>query len=701
MLSTRTLAEGVADAVGAVTAAAQSAKEAPPLDLVIVGAGVAGLQSLREALLMGLHVRVLERAPMPGGKWNGHGIYDCVQIQQHKHDFFLPDMPWPEDTPNFATRDDMVSATDRYIAQHRLHEHIETRAEVVSTTFDETAGVWTVTTRAGAVFSARHLAWAVGTLGPPNMPKQVKEALAAFEGDVVHSHEYYRPLAYDSQHVVVLGFGASSVEIAQDLARNGSCASVTLVAPPKVQADGTRQGQDWCLSRELPGSGSRFCAQGACGADATLEARNDDVLAAMAIRHPKYPACMPKALQPSNVLEGKPVYPGHDGRPLGGRVIVSEGFLDCVSNGSITCYPGYLGETKRLGGTHVTVRRSDGEPDVTLRCDAVVVCTGYEAPTKRIAKTMTPSPADCETLYMGTWIADVPNCALVGHVYGFVSVPPFAGLQARYLARVVAGHEALPSKDAMLKWVSEIKERYQVTQRLTENPYFRELRAANLGVAAAELAPAGAGPPERTSAAATGCRVDDGETAIALAAGEALTYLDEARLAGGLGSAGVREFESTIVGEIGLLAVGASSGPVADALAARLRPTERARLRTAHQPDLAHYPWGMAADRTIDLVLCQSALHGATPDERFVIEMLRVLKPGAHAVLTLREDEPNRGAWLDIFATFERPGGSGGKGDGNGTKRPPRWRMVHKTAPHADAALGGYRVFVFRSCARA
>ena len=105
----------------------------------------------------------------------------------------------------------------------------------------------------------------------------------------MHSHEYFRPTSYEEQHVVVLGYGASSVEIAQDLARNGKCASVTLVAPPKVLADGSRHGQDWCLSRALPGSGSRFCAQGQDDGPSKLEARNETVREAMAARHPTYP----------------------------------------------------------------------------------------------------------------------------------------------------------------------------------------------------------------------------------------------------------------------------------------------------------------------------------------------------------------------------------------------------------------------------
>lgn len=645
-----------------------------PYDVVIVGSGVSGLQALRECLGHGLRVRVLEKESRPGGKWNGHGIYDCVQIQQHKDDFFLPGVPWPEGTPAFATRDGMITATEQYISENDLRQHITFRSAVVGAVFDESKGLWNTTTGDGTVWSSRFLAWAVGTLGPPNFPAQVTQALANFRGDVVHSHAYFRPHAYEGQKVVVLGYGASSVEIAQDLARNGRCASVTLVAPPKVQADGTRRGQDWCLSRVLPGQGSRFCSQGASGQGATLEARNEMVRAAMKARHPKYPECMPEKLRPSGVLEGKPIYPGMDGRPLGGRVIVSEGFLDCVSDGSITCYPGLLGTSD---ANHVTVTHP-GEADVTLAADAVVVCTGYAAPTQRIAKAMSPAPADCETLYKGLWMADVPNAALIGHVYGFVAVPPFAGLQAKYLARVVSGSQLLPPPAEMQQWVAAVRAKYAVTQRLTENVYFAELRAAALGEEAMAKAPVGPGPPidkPIVSKPPLGQGTDD---VITSAVEEALAMLDESR--GGADSTG-RD-------DICVFVVGGQAEAVKTTFESKLRPAERARLKALTQPEVAS-AWA-AQDGSMDLVIaCGAPLDSAENADAVsgVQEVSRVLVPGGHAVVMLTEGGAKASSWLTAIDEHERSAACAGG-----------LRLVHKTCPRALAGGGAYRHYVLRRC---
>ena len=101
---------------------------------------------------------------------------------------------------------------------------------------------WTVRTAAGTEWKAR-TSRAVGTLGLPNFPKQVTDALAKFKGDVVRltattAPSLPGPARRARVRRVERGDRAGP-------ARNGKCASVKLVAPPN-QADGQRFGQDWC-----------------------------------------------------------------------------------------------------------------------------------------------------------------------------------------------------------------------------------------------------------------------------------------------------------------------------------------------------------------------------------------------------------------------------------------------------------------------
>lgn len=667
-----------------------------PLDIVIVGGGISGLQTLKECLTLGLSVRVLEGEAVPGGKWNGHGIYDCVRIQQHKDDFYLPGSPFPESMLSFAARDDVLSCTSRYIEKYGLRPHVECRCFVESAEWDEAAHVWTTKSSTGDVWRSRYIALAIGTLGPPNTPRQVTEALAGFRGDVVHSHEYYHPTPHEGQHVVVLGFGASSVEIAQDLAWNGRCASVTLVAPPKQSASGAgqatvRHGQDWCLSRALPDTGSRFNADGSEGEQSELAPRNEVVRAAMQRRHPAYPECMPPKLRPSCRLDGRPLWPGEDGRPLGGRVIVSEGFLDAMADGSIVAHPGYI--TAATADT-VTVNEP-GEPERTLRADAVIVCTGYVPPHPRAASILTPKPRSAEAMYMSMWLDDVPHAAIVGHVYGFVAVPPIAAAQAKYMARVVSGRATLPPQAEMRAWVDRVEASQAVTQRLADNALFAEVTAAYLGDDAgwssltAKKANGTARGGDRGTNGVAGLSTGAAPTLPEAATRDmATSCVDEALSFWPEGGAPVAVLE---------LGAGAGGGALAPLIAARLRDDERrvttftglglpgggALYSALHEVSLGG-SWPVT-DGSIDVLLSNGGLNDLPPSGTIVASLVRVLKPGGHAVLMLREDAA--GPWLSLCAQRERP-----------TCSDRRWRLMHKTRPLEPASAHRYRQYVFRAC---
>ena len=89
-------------------------------------------------------------------------------------------------------------------------------------------------------------------------------------------------------------------------------------------------------------------------------------------------------------------------------------------------------------------------------------------------------------------------------------------------------------------------------------------------------------------------------------------------------------------------------------------------------------PWPYA-DASVDIAFCNGVLiYVQTGDEREVVvsELLRVLKPGGHAVLMIRED--NIDQWrpsIDEAEAKERT-----------------WRLVHATAPRNNFAKGGIKV---------
>ena len=228
----------------------------------------------------------------------------------------------------------------------------------------------------------------------------------------------------------------------------------------------------------------------------------------------------------------------------------------------------------------------------------------------------------------------------------------------------------------MQRWVAEKREQYTVTQRLTENQYFAELRAAALGDAFA-TAPVGPGPPEHAEATRPIPKAHEVADVVSSAVEEALAMLDEAR--GGAANTGAAD--------IRVLGVGPGADAVLGALSARLRPSEQRRLKAAVQPEPA-VVWA-AATSSNDLVL---AVGGGldVAHRSFICEALRVLAPGGHMVMLLREGAASGAEWLALLDEHERTSRSKAAATGG-------LRLVHKTCPRPLADGGAYRLYVLRS----
>lgn len=89
-----------------------------PRNVLVVGAGPAGLGCAAVLQRRGIPVTVLEQADALAAPWRGH--YDRLRLNTSRLFSQLPGLRFPRGTGMFPARDDVVDYLESYAAHHRL-----------------------------------------------------------------------------------------------------------------------------------------------------------------------------------------------------------------------------------------------------------------------------------------------------------------------------------------------------------------------------------------------------------------------------------------------------------------------------------------------------------------------------------------------------------------------------------------------------
>jgi putative flavoprotein involved in K+ transport len=178
-------------------------------DVLIVGAGPAGLACAAAIRHAGLRAVVLERANAVGASWRQH--YDRLRLNTSRWFSSLPGARYPPGTKLFPSRDDMIRYLENYVEHHALDIRVSTQVQRIDRDDDE----WVVCTPSG-VFGSAHVVIATGLNNDPLLPNWAEQARRRVT--LIHSSEYRNPDPFVGQAVLVVGAGSSGMEIAGDLA---------------------------------------------------------------------------------------------------------------------------------------------------------------------------------------------------------------------------------------------------------------------------------------------------------------------------------------------------------------------------------------------------------------------------------------------------------------------------------------------------
>jgi hypothetical protein len=188
-------------------------------DVVVIGAGPAGLAMgacLRRA---GLNFIILEKERELGSSWRRH--YERLHLHTIKRYSSLPLLPFPKDYPRYVPKDLMIKYLDNYAQHFDLAPRFGEAVRSVHRAEDD----WSVETAASAV-RAPSVVVATGYNADPVSRSDPR--LERFKGKLIHSADYFNAKPFASQSVLVIGMGNTGAEIALDLAEGGARPTISV-----------------------------------------------------------------------------------------------------------------------------------------------------------------------------------------------------------------------------------------------------------------------------------------------------------------------------------------------------------------------------------------------------------------------------------------------------------------------------------------
>jgi cation diffusion facilitator CzcD-associated flavoprotein CzcO len=186
----------------------------PDVDVVVVGAGFAGLYMLHRLRSAGFTALVLEAGGGVGGTWywNRYPGARCdVPSLEYSYGFdedLQQDWAWTE---RYASQPEILRYLEHVADRFDLRRDIRLDTRVTAAAFDEATATWTVTTEAGERLTARFVVAATGCLSAANMPDI--PGRDTFRGPTYHTGRWpHEGVDFTGLRVAVIGTGSSAVQ---------------------------------------------------------------------------------------------------------------------------------------------------------------------------------------------------------------------------------------------------------------------------------------------------------------------------------------------------------------------------------------------------------------------------------------------------------------------------------------------------------
>jgi cation diffusion facilitator CzcD-associated flavoprotein CzcO len=194
--------------------------------VVVIGAGQAGLSAAYHLVRLGFtpydEIVVLDRNPAPGGAWQHR--WDSLTMHDVHGIANLPGVPVPA-----SARDDRANEfVPAYFADYEQRFELPVVRPVLVESVRKVGGLFEVRTDRDT-YLAEAIVNATGTWNRPFIPWY--PGIETFRGRQLHTADYRGASEFAGQHVLVVGGGASAVQLLAEISEVASTTWVTRRPP--------------------------------------------------------------------------------------------------------------------------------------------------------------------------------------------------------------------------------------------------------------------------------------------------------------------------------------------------------------------------------------------------------------------------------------------------------------------------------------
>ena len=190
-------------------------------DVVVVGAGFAGVYMLHSASQAGFSAHLFEAGDAVGGTWYWNRYpgarcdFESLDYSYSFDEDLQQEWDWPERYSGQAAIQKYIDhVTDRF----GLRDKMTFSTRVTGAAFDEATGTWTLEGESGELATAGQVVMATGALSAPRFPDI--PGIDAFAGRVLHTGAWPdQEVDFSGRRVAVVGTGSSGVQVSVEIAR--------------------------------------------------------------------------------------------------------------------------------------------------------------------------------------------------------------------------------------------------------------------------------------------------------------------------------------------------------------------------------------------------------------------------------------------------------------------------------------------------